>query len=147
MMGREVRRVPATWQHPKDERGHYVPLYSSFPGYTESEIAEGLEDGRWLADDPPHYGLSIMPEWPEAEKTHYQMYETCSEGTPISPVMESPEALAAWLAETGASSFGGLTATYEQWLRVCRGGYAPTAIMMGGVLMSGVAGMPEGGAL
>jgi hypothetical protein len=27
-MGREVRRVPADWQHPKDERtGHFIPLF------------------------------------------------------------------------------------------------------------------------
>lgn len=25
-MGREVRRVPANWQHPKNVEGHYVPL-------------------------------------------------------------------------------------------------------------------------
>ena len=26
-MGREVRRVPADWQHPKDARGRFIPLF------------------------------------------------------------------------------------------------------------------------
>ena len=25
-MGRQVRMVPAKWEHPKDERGDYIPL-------------------------------------------------------------------------------------------------------------------------
>ena len=25
-MGREIRQVPANWEHPKDENGHYKPL-------------------------------------------------------------------------------------------------------------------------
>ena len=28
-MGREIRRVPANWEHPKDERGNYKPLLDS----------------------------------------------------------------------------------------------------------------------
>lgn len=96
-MSREVRRVPASWEHPKDEKGHYVPHYKHFP-YNQEEIEEGLRDG-WLDNNPPNYGCDVMPQWPEAERTHYQMYESVTEGTPISPVMESPEALARWLAE------------------------------------------------
>lgn len=30
-MGREVRRVPETWQHPKDGR-RYIPLYRDAAG-------------------------------------------------------------------------------------------------------------------
>ena len=91
-MGREVRRTAPDWKHPADKHGHLVPL---------------------LADD--------MPPWTPRQATHFQLYETCTEGTPISPVMESPEALAKWLADTGASAFGSLPASYEGWLRVCRG--------------------------
>jgi hypothetical protein len=93
--------------------------------------------------DPTEY----MPDWPESERTHYQMYETCSEGSPISPVMESPEALARWLADNGASSFGSMTATYEQWLVVCRGNSAPSMVMAlsstGSTMMSGVEAIAE----
>jgi len=124
-MGREVRRVPATWQHPKNEDGRYVPMYARF-GYDAAEIAEGLRDG-WLVDEPPYYGVAVMPDWPAEERTHLMMYEATSEGTPISPAFETPEELARWLADTGASAFGRETASYEGWLRVARGGYASSA--------------------
>jgi hypothetical protein len=146
-MGREVRRVPATWEHPKDEQGRFIPMhqtYTDYTDYTEGEIEEGLREG-WLKGEPPFYGQAVMPQWPEAERTHYQMYEDCTEGTPISPPMETPEALARWLADTGASSFGGMTASYEAWLRVCRGGWAPSCVIAGGRLESGVSFDPGAG--
>jgi hypothetical protein len=61
--------------------------------------------------------------------------------------MESPEALARWLADNGASSFGSMTATYEQWLVVCRGNSAPSMVMAlsstGSTMMSGVEAIAE----
>lgn len=141
-MGREVRRVPAWWQHPKDRRG-YVPLFGRSFRKEVEEWAEGAakwEEGmvrdwsvrgavawkprpdpapcetcaEWVGKRP--VASDYMPDWTEAERTHLQMYENTSEGTPVSPVMESPEALARWLADNGASAFGYSTATYEQWL-------------------------------
>lgn len=115
-MGREVRRVPASWEHPKDEKGHYIPHDYH---YNQEEIEEGLRDG-WLDNDPPNYGCDVMPQWPDAERTHYQMYESITEGTPISPVMETPEALAHWLADNEASAGPYATATYNQWLAMIK---------------------------
>lgn len=58
----------------------------------------------------------------------YQMWETISEGSPMSPVFRTPEELARWLADTKASSFGHQTATYEEWLSMIKGsGWAPSA--------------------
>lgn len=94
----------------------------------------------WAGDrpDPDDY----MPDWPESERTHFQMYETTSEGTPISPPMESPEALARWLVDNNASAFADQTASYEGWLRVANGGYECSAVMViGGPLKSGVDGL------
>lgn len=72
----------------------------------------------------------------------YQMWENTSEGSAISPVFDSAEKLAHWLADTGASAMGCDGATYEQWLRVCNGGYAPSMVGIQGVgLASGVAGI------
>jgi hypothetical protein len=73
----------------------------------------------------------------------WQMWETTSEGSPISPVFDSPEKLARWLAETGASSFGSMTATYDQWLDMCRAGWAPSAMAVAGNFMSGVEAIGE----
>lgn len=143
-MGREVRRVPADWQHPKDElTGRYKPLYPGeeydrrATGFLEKANAEGLQEAvEW-------YGCvdknDYMPNWPKSERTHYMMYEDTSEGTPISPAFATPEELARWLVDTGASAFGGQTASYEGWLRVAQGGWAPSAgIVGGGPLTSGV---------
>ena len=123
-MGREVRRVPAHWQHPRDDYGHYIPMEAHFC-LTPKEIEEGVRNG-WLQDSPPHYGCAIMPDFPAAERTHHQMYETTSEGTPISPILATPEALAQWLADHKASAFGPMTATYEEWLAMIHDGSAPS---------------------
>ena len=121
-MGREVRRVPANWEHPRDNKGNYLPLFEL--------DNEDEDDG----------STALMPAWGEQERTHFQMYETTTEGTPISPVMESPEALARWLVDNKADAGAGQHASYEAWLRVCRGGYAPTAMIVQGQLLSGVQG-------
>lgn len=164
-MGREVRRVPANWGHPIDDRGHYIPLHD---GYNERAAAwdeenakwqQGLRsdwEGGWKPIEEEHRGMlfsdwdgerpeqkDYMPDWPIEERTHYQMYETCTEGTPISPVMDSPEALARWLADTGASAFGSQTATYEQWRGMVDEGSAFSMAIIGGESKSGVAVVGE----
>lgn len=58
----------------------------------------------------------------------FQMWEITSEGSPISPICDSPEDLAQWLADNGASASGSLTADYETWLKMIRVGYAPSAV-------------------
>ena len=138
-MSREVRRVPANWEHPKNENGHHIPMHEHFP-YNEEEIAEGLRDG-WLDNDPPNYGCDVMPQWSGSERTHYQMYESVTEGTPISPVMETPEALAHWLADNEASDGPYATATYDQWLAMIKVGSLAGSFVMNrstGEIVSGV---------
>lgn len=51
---------------------------------------------------------------------------------PISPVMETPEKLARWLTDNNASAMGNEGASYEHWLRVCKGGWAPTMVISPG---------------
>lgn len=159
-MGREIRRVPPDWQHPKNEKGDYIPMHDfsyreqaeewreneaawnrgEFPDYADAE-AQKLTYTDWAGEHPDE--RDYMPDWPDEQRTHYQMYEDTSEGTPISPVFASPEEVARWCADNGASAFGGQTASYEHWLRVARGGFAPSAVMVirpdgSGSLMSGV---------
>jgi len=164
-MGREVRMVPADWVHPRDgfyANGdvRYVSLHDGrdfagrladweseaakwnageYPSYA-SEENKSMSYIEWAGDRPEP--SDYMPQWPESERTHLMMYETTSEGSPISPAFETPEELARWLADTGASSFGRSTASYEAWLRVARGGYAPSAVIIGnGEMQSGVEGL------
>lgn len=168
-MGREVRRVPADWEHPRRTDGSYQPLYDEDFESAASKWLEGCilwskgehpdQHADWAKSakdckffwqwhgDPPEEKYH-RPAWPEEYRTHIQMYEDTSEGTPISPVMETPEELARWLADTGASAFGNMTATYEQWLAVCRGGWAPSAVAIvredgTGEMKSGVAAMSD----
>jgi len=170
-MSREVRKVPKDWQHPKNEGGRYIPLFEGDPDFNKRD-AEWMEEylkwqegfcldssqaGRvWKEVDPEyrHQRYSdysggrpspddYMPVWCPKEATHYMMYEDTSEGTPISPVFETPEELARWLSDTGASAFGNQTASYEGWLRVCQGGYAPSIVVTSAGLISGVDGIED----
>ncbi len=173
-MGRKVRMVPADWQHPKRENGNYIPLLGGSYSKDAADWIEGdrqwrlgfrakavhHDDGTWhdewvpkdaehdypyteWAGEPP-CEEAYMPDWPDERRTHLQMYEDTSEGTPISPVMETPEELARWLAANGASAFGSQTATYEQWLATIKRGWACSAVMTvnrdgTGTMESGVA--------
>lgn len=154
-MGREVRMVPANWQHPKytendatwpSQVGRYKPLIDQKYSDAAAEfLAMANKDGLKAAIDwmgCPEQD-KYMPEWDDAERTHFMMYEDTSEGTPISPAFATPEELARWLADTGASSFGSMTATYEQWLYVAKGGFAPSAVFVDGQMKSGVEAMAE----
>lgn len=146
-MGREVRRVPADWQHPKDEQtGRYKPLFDGagfadrlrewndenakwssgvFPDYASEENRK-LTYSEWAGDQPK--SCDYMPDWPAEQRTHLMMYEDTTEGTPISPAFKTPEELARWLVDNNASAFGSQTGTYEGWLRVAKGGWAPSAV-------------------
>ena len=170
-MGREVRRVPADWQHPlkyeegpadwskvnfRDDRALFEPLYEPDRSIRELQAEWDEERVKYEAENPEKdysdyegnrpMSSDYMPYWGEEERTHYQMYESTSEGTPISPVMETPEELARWLADHGASTFASFTATYEEWLPTCKGGWAPSMVIAETnegkkVMMSGVTSM------
>jgi hypothetical protein len=150
-MGREVRRVPANWQHPKDSNGRYIALHDGNVAALqakwdarESDWNRGLREDhgdpsklvphgkdypfeKW--DGPRARAEEYMPQWSSSEATHLMMYETCSEGTPVSPAFATPEELARFLADAGASAFGGMTASYESWLSACKRGWSPSAFM------------------
>ena len=163
-MGREVRRVPANWQHPKisvpDWRTgqmveRYQPMYDrpfepamrewyaewqawergERPSYCSEECARMKF---WEYNDGPPDPKFYRPDWTDAERTHLMMYEDTSEGTPISPAFETPEELARWLVDNNASAFGNSTASYEAWLRIARGGWAPSMVVDASGVHSGV---------
>jgi len=144
-MGRKVRRVTKDWRHPKDENGRYKPLYECYKKYA-AEFLE-MANKEVLQKDLDYMGFpdseDYMPDWDDTEKTHLMMYEDTSEGTPISPSFETPEELAKWLADNGASSFGSSTATYDQWLLICNGGWAPGMVLSFKGLQSGVEAASE----
>lgn len=112
-MSRELKRVPMDFDH---------PIKTTWPGYL---------------DPSGNYGEDWSPTGPPSGEG-FQMWETTSEGSPISPVFASPDELATWLADTNASAFGRLGATKEQWLAMIGKGWAPSAVMDNKGLRSGV---------
>lgn len=165
-MGREVRCIRAGWQHPKDNVGNYIPLMKGPFSKRLAAWIEGNEKwslglreqwiyghpSEWIPIEDKYTGMSFeewegpcpkvedyMPEWAPDEATQLVMYEDTSEGTPISPAFGTPEELARWLADNNASAFGGSTASYESWLSICQRGSAVSAVLIDGVMMSGVA--------
>jgi len=68
-MGLKIIKVPPDFAHPRDSDGVFIP--------------------------GAHLELlySLSPE----QRTHFQYYETVSEGTPASPIFQSQEALEQWM--------------------------------------------------
>ncbi len=142
-MGREVRRVPPDWKHPEDRA-----LYDTLRKRREEleQWERGLMPdyrGGWVKRTGLYASMKakdyfgscnkrdFMPDWPVEKCTHYQMYENTTEGTPISPVMSSPEELARWLADNNASAFGGMTASYEGWLATIKSQHGAAGLIIG----------------
>lgn len=107
-------------------------------GWAECAHCEGhAEDPRtraaseaWTSTEPP-------------AGDGWQMWETTSEGSPMSPVFATAEELARWLADTGASAFGNMTSTYDEWFAMCLSGWAPSCVVVNGEMKSGVAEIAE----
>lgn len=164
-MGRQIRMVPPGWEHPKDGDGEYIPLLKG--SFTAADEEWGEEYAAWQRGEVRAYeagkpkwepkseaalGCASYSEWngrrpspdeympifADGTATMLMMYEDTSEGTPISPAFSTPEELARWLNDNGASAFGGMTATYEQWLATCKAGWSIGMVMQGGKMMSGV---------
>lgn len=117
-MGREIRRVPRGWQHPRDERGHFKPLYDEdyqsacqkwwadamahhnaeafCPG--SEERPHSMNEWWWDWNGPPPSEDSYRPAFTEPAD-HYQIYETVTEGTPCSPVFASLDEMANWMCQ------------------------------------------------
>jgi hypothetical protein len=66
----------------------------------------------------------------------WQVWETVSEGSPISPVFATPEELAAWMSENGTGLDAGKSK--ETWLAFIHRGWAPSLVMDSRGVRSGV---------
>jgi hypothetical protein len=116
MMGREIRMVPPNWEHPKDEEGHYIPLFDcdfataarewmnnaiAWDNGTHKEAEHKKKFPfywQWHGDPPSQD--SYRPAFSE-EPTWFQVYETVSEGTPVTPPFSTKEELVNYLVENG----------------------------------------------
>lgn len=141
-MGREIRRVPENWEHPKRKRfdfrtGQEVESYRPMHDQDyESALSEWLKEYKlWKAgqhpsqtkypdfanqayweyaggpSDPEYY----RPAWSPKEMTHYQIYETVSEGTPVSPIFKDKADLVQWLIDQGYSEQAASGFAEHEW--------------------------------
>ena len=124
-MGREIRRVPPDWEHPRytaenarrpNMIGQHIPLYDEdYETAAKKWIQEfrQWEDGVhpsqpskyahyfWEYDSPPDPESYRVRRWTLEEATHVQVYETVSEGTPVTPHFETEKELIDWLVLHG----------------------------------------------
>lgn len=168
-MGRELRRVPANWQHPKTTK------YNLCLG-REVEDYEPLRDNREaalksFADDIEKMGLAEAIDYhgggPQSHEyvdfdgkdtTWWQVYETVSEGTPVTPPFETREELVDYLVKNGdfldqkrreEGPRGGFQMPCAPWSRhnaeafVWGDGWAPSTVIDNGKVMSGVEALGE----
>ena len=170
-MGREIRRVPPHWEHPKvqDYKGErYQPMFDrsyrqAMDEWIENDtlwkqgkhpdIADAVEEGcfhyaQWNGN-PPDVNY-YRPDWDKELCTWYQLYETVSEGTPVSPPFETQEELIDYLAKhgdfwdqkrrkEGDSIMNCDPWGYEQARAFVMGpGWAPSGAIVNGQAMSGV---------
>jgi hypothetical protein len=115
-MGREIRMVPPNWEHPRDCNGDYHPLYDgdyetsardwmdeclSWEAGTHKDATEYKAEHPfyWDWDGPPPDKEYYHPKWDNA--TWCQVYETVSEGTPVTPPFATKEELIEYLVENG----------------------------------------------
>jgi hypothetical protein len=121
-MGREIRRVPADWRHPMEVRNGregYRPLFdqdyqsaalewiANFDAWrsgTHENCAKHAKDYPFYWEwngGPPDKESYRDRAWTEEEATHFQIYETVSEGTPVSPVFATKEEMIEYLVQHG----------------------------------------------
>ena len=166
-MGREIRRVPPNWEHPKisrffdplRKRGSYQPLYNrpfapemrkwykDWEAWERGERPEGSEDCAtfWEWGDGPPNPNYYRPDWSEHEATWYQVYETVSEGTPVTPPFATQAELVAYLVQYG--DFWGQERGDGGWSREAaeqftKATWAPSLVISGTDVRASRDGMP-----
>ena len=115
-MGREIRRVPPNWESPKSEDGQKgpQPMYDKcfekvsknwkeeFKQWEEGthECVKNWPDTEfWEYNSPPQ--RKYYRPWKDEEATWYQVWETISEGTPVTPAFKTTDELCDYLANKG----------------------------------------------
>lgn len=146
-MGRQLRLVAKNWKHPKDKNGNYIPLLdgdfkSILADYKEGERqwnngfrkSDTYPDFEWIKIEDKYKNFTYeqwtdkcpviedyMPQWSEKEKTHIQLYENTTEGTPISPVFKASdvEKLAEYMSKN-CTTFADYKQSKKDWLEIIK---------------------------
>lgn len=89
------------------------------PKYWSAGDTDDYEEWAGERPDPAYY----RPDWPAESMVGYQLYETVTEGTPLSPVFEQPEDLARFLVDRL-----GYFSDVDSAMRFVAAGWAPSFI-------------------
>lgn len=127
-MGREVRKVPANWDHPHRDPTSYPfdpqcfqPMHNRrFEDEFSWWLAEfdriragDLDDAElecysgpyplaeWLQDDGRPPDPAYFRPWQDEDATWFQVWETVTEGTPVTPPFATKEELVDYLVKHG----------------------------------------------
>ncbi len=168
-MGREIRMVPPNWQHPK--RTKYNPFKgideTSFQPLFDESYSEASENWKkefkiyyktkqdiknksefWDWDGGPP-DKEFYRDFKDKEATWFCLYETVSEGTPVTPPFETKQELADYLAVNGdfwdqsRRKEGMSIMECDPWGKeaaerfVFGSGYMPSMIVMSGKVLTG----------
>ena len=107
-MGRELKRVPLDFDWPRGEiwKGYVCPH----------------EREEFTSQDAFNDALDLWDGTPPPEGEGFQLWETTSEGSPVSPVFETLDALCEW-CEDNATVFGSQKTTREKWKNMLGKGF------------------------
>lgn len=136
-MGRELKRVPLDFNYPLKQiwYGYFMNEISTCYSNDSKDYCEqckkmaeikGIELTSYGCPDFDNYfkevkeKLKRLCEVPEGEG--YQLWETTTEGSPVSPIFETLDALCEW-CEDNATTSGSIKATKEQWKQMLSDGF------------------------
>lgn len=167
-MGREIRLVPPNYQHTaRNQHGHFKSMFDKTFKQACDEWDAG--EAEWLAGTSeeskkykskyPHYAdwNSARPDnpenyrpWEDSEGTWFQVWETVSEGSPVTPAFATKEELVEYLVKHGDNlqdlEFG--THYAKPWPRKAaeqfvQKEWAPTGMVVGGKMYTAETGFPD----
>lgn len=117
-MGREIRRVPENWDHPKNYNGKYKSLLDDYVGdlkYFKENVdsfiehmIEVIKKGNVKIYSTEYFSSKEVYDYYEEIKAPdinnympngewYQLFQNVSEGYPLSPPFETKQELIEWL--------------------------------------------------
>lgn len=176
-MGRELRQVPPNWEHPVVERRSgrdgFQPMRNERfedaaaawkakfaawergerPNYCDADDAK-MEFWEWSGGPPER---EYYRPWRDEEATWWQVWETVSEGTPVTPPFATKKELVDYLVANGdfwdqsRRKEGRTSIPCDPWSRkaaesfVHGAGWAPSLVVDSKGVRSGVEAMHDGG--
>lgn len=155
-MGREIRRVPKNWEHPKNKKGKFIPLlddYIGYLGFYKEEVdkfifymTEIIEKNEVKVYGKLFTNVKELYEYLNEDNQikppiindfmltgeWYQLFENVSEGTPLSPPFETKKELIEWLVNN--QDYWNYQWTKAQAEGILKSEYSPSFIVANGKL-------------